>query len=240
MTQVQKDSEALKISIPRTAEESYDGDYFTVYCIHVTRTTPHNQTWVVNRRYNEFYDLHETLKKRYKEDIVQKYAFPPKSFFSPSAEKIEGRRKSFEDYIIGLIALPVFPSELIFFLRVTNLNCDSDEMKDSAAASRGNQAPDPTSPKQIRSDDTSHNVEPASVSVRTASFLWSRSGEQSTVSEQKLESVQPVIEPVQFVSAAEMFKKAMMVTVVLTTIPSVLYILGKFLLFWLIDWDLKG
>lgn len=66
-------------------------------------------TWVVERRFSQFYQLNQALKSRY--DELRLFKFPPKRWFSSFATAtVEQRRRVFEVYLQELLCLQPRPT----------------------------------------------------------------------------------------------------------------------------------
>lgn len=116
------------INIPRVDEESCSWGTFLVYVIEI-RSSISEDFMLINRRYSEFLNLHETLKKRYQDAEIQDFRFPPKILVASTKEKIEERRRAFQDYLRALLRLPTIAPEVIYFLRLTNFKPDKGDVK---------------------------------------------------------------------------------------------------------------
>lgn len=89
---------------------------YTAFCIHVRVAMGYS--WVVERRYTQFYILHKALKQRFPLDM-SKLRFPAKKMFRSLARStVEKRRKAFQEYLIYLLLLRPRPVDLNNFLEV--------------------------------------------------------------------------------------------------------------------------
>ena len=58
--------------------------------------------WNVYKRYSQFFDLHQTLRK--KDPIVNSFDFPPKKSVGNKAERfVEDRRKALQSYLRSIV-----------------------------------------------------------------------------------------------------------------------------------------
>ncbi|XP_028398133.1 nischarin-like [Dendronephthya gigantea] len=98
-----------KISIPSTG-------FVENHVIYSIEVSLHDYSWTVNRRYREFWELHEKLTEQF--PILEKTTFPPKKLFGNfDPTHVEKRRKCLEDYLQSIIAhLGKIPRPLQIFL----------------------------------------------------------------------------------------------------------------------------
>ena len=105
---------------------------YTNFCIHVRVAAGYS--WVVERRYTQFYVLHKLLKKRFPDEIG-KLRFPAKKmFFSLASSTVEERRKTFQEYLRFLLQLRPRPMDLNSFLEVSeHASLPRDELEAGSA-----------------------------------------------------------------------------------------------------------
>jgi len=113
----------LKAAIVGT-EIRFDQKYYTVYEIEVTRGT---SQWKVYRRYNQFFNLHQQLQKKF----PNAFKFPKKKLFGSSMgqEFVEKRTQRLQDYVARLLELPgaAQSTELKIFLEVTGTHAQTEK-----------------------------------------------------------------------------------------------------------------
>ncbi|KAF8587012.1 hypothetical protein K439DRAFT_1631139 [Ramaria rubella] len=109
--------ERTRVSISNSAVSEDDGRPVVRYLVEVQQLAIDGtfaSGWVVARRYNEFFNMHQSLKDKYL--IVRNLEFPGKRLVtSLSSSFVDTRRVSLERYLQSLIAVPMV--------------CESDELR---------------------------------------------------------------------------------------------------------------
>lgn len=68
--------------------------------------------WNVYRRYSQFYELHQSLRK--KDPIVNSFDFPPKKTMGNMGERfVEDRRRALQSYLRCIVNYLVRPFEIL-------------------------------------------------------------------------------------------------------------------------------
>ncbi|XP_074614990.1 sorting nexin-27-like isoform X1 [Acropora palmata] len=93
------DRQVIPISIPETSQVSFDGETYVVYNIYI------EEKHICSRRYKEFANLHNKLKKEFREFQFPK--FPGKWPFHLSDQQLENRRKTLESYLEKVVSVRV-------------------------------------------------------------------------------------------------------------------------------------
>ncbi|RDB29667.1 Sorting nexin-12 [Hypsizygus marmoreus] len=110
-------SDRTRVSILSSTVGDEEGKSVVRYLIEVQQLAPdggHASGWVVARRYNEFFNLHNKLRERY--GLVRNLDFPGKRLVtSLSGSFLDTRRIGLEKYLQSVIAIPIV--------------CESDELR---------------------------------------------------------------------------------------------------------------
>ncbi|KZT73343.1 PhoX domain-containing protein [Daedalea quercina L-15889] len=110
-------SDRTKVAIVNSTVGEEEGKSVVRYLIEVQQLAPDGSFtsgWVVARRYNEFFNMHNKLRERYA--LVRNLDFPGKRLVtSLAASFVDSRRVALEKYLQSLIALPAV--------------CESDELR---------------------------------------------------------------------------------------------------------------
>ncbi|XP_029179527.2 sorting nexin-27-like [Acropora millepora] len=93
------DRQVIPISIPETSQVNFDGETYVVYNIYI------EEKHICSRRYKEFANLHNKLKKEFREFQFPK--FPGKWPFHLSDQQLENRRKTLESYLEKVVSVRV-------------------------------------------------------------------------------------------------------------------------------------
>jgi len=113
----------LKAAIVGT-EIRFDQKYYTVYEIEVTIGTSQLKVF---RRYNQFFNLHQQLQKKF----PKIFKFPKKKLFGSSMgqEFVEKRTQRLQEYLVELLELPgaAQSTELKIFLEVTGTHAQTEK-----------------------------------------------------------------------------------------------------------------
>ncbi|KAJ3554983.1 hypothetical protein NM688_g2821 [Phlebia brevispora] len=113
-------SDRTKISIVNSTVGEEDGKAVVRYLVEIQQLAPDGSFasgWVVARRYNEFFHMHNKLRERYA--LVRNLDFPGKRLVtSLSGSFVDSRRIALEKYMQSLIAIPAVceSEELRLFL----------------------------------------------------------------------------------------------------------------------------
>ncbi|KAG5647728.1 hypothetical protein DXG03_008451 [Asterophora parasitica] len=129
-------SDRTRVSILSSTLGKEEGKSVVRYLVEVQQLAPdggHASGWVVARRYNEFFNLHNKLRERYA--LVRGLDFPGKRLVTAlSGSFVDTRRVSLEKYLQSVVAIPIV--------------CESDELR--AFLSRDSPfvaSPSPATPK---------------------------------------------------------------------------------------------
>ncbi|KAL8693019.1 MAG: hypothetical protein Q9218_002076 [Villophora microphyllina] len=112
-----------------------DGQEFALYVIEVTRKASEQMStasWAVARRYSEFHDLHQRLRRRY--PAVRDLDFPRRRLVMKlQRDFLHKRRISLENYLRGLLRLPAVcqSRDLRAFLSQSAIISKQDTGRDS-------------------------------------------------------------------------------------------------------------
>ncbi|KAG6889976.1 hypothetical protein C0995_012936 [Termitomyces sp. Mi166 len=110
-------SDRTKVSIVSSTVGEEEGKSVVRYLVEIQQLAPdggHASGWVVARRYNEFFNLHNKLRERYV--LVRNLDFPGKRLVTVlSGSFVDTRRISLEKYLQNVVAIPVV--------------CESDELR---------------------------------------------------------------------------------------------------------------
>ncbi|KAF5385030.1 hypothetical protein D9615_001235 [Tricholomella constricta] len=110
-------SDRTKVSILSSTVGEEEGKSVVRYLVEVQQLAPdggHASGWVVARRYNEFFSLHNKLRERYV--LVRGLDFPGKRLVTAlSGSFVDTRRVSLEKYLQSVVAIPIV--------------CESDELR---------------------------------------------------------------------------------------------------------------
>ncbi|KAI0962207.1 hypothetical protein AcV7_001100 [Taiwanofungus camphoratus] len=110
-------SDRTRVAIVNSTIAEEDGKSVVRYLIEVQQLAPDGtftSGWVVARRYNEFFNMHNKLRDRYA--LVRNLDFPGKRLVtSLSGSFVDSRRVALEKYVQSLIAIPAV--------------CESDELR---------------------------------------------------------------------------------------------------------------
>ncbi|KAG6837639.1 hypothetical protein H0H93_004915 [Arthromyces matolae] len=110
-------SDRTKVSIVSSAVGEEDGKSVVRYLVEVQQLAAdggHASGWVVARRYNEFFNLHNKLRERYA--LVRNLDFPGKRLVTAlTGSFVDTRRIGLEKYLQSAVAIPVV--------------CESDELR---------------------------------------------------------------------------------------------------------------
>ncbi|OCH89721.1 hypothetical protein OBBRIDRAFT_756067 [Obba rivulosa] len=110
-------SDRTKVAIVNSTVGEEDGRSVVRYLIEVQQLAPdgtYASGWVVARRYNEFFSMHNKLRERYA--LVRNLDFPRKQLVaSLSSSFVDSRRVALEKYLQSIIAIPAV--------------CESDELR---------------------------------------------------------------------------------------------------------------
>ncbi|TFY56091.1 hypothetical protein EVJ58_g7849 [Rhodofomes roseus] len=110
-------SDRTKVAIVNSTVGEEDGKSVVRYLIEVQQLAPdgnHTSGWVVARRYNEFFNMHNKLRERYA--LVRNLDFPGKRLVtSLTSSFVDYRRVALEKYLQSLITIPAV--------------CESDELR---------------------------------------------------------------------------------------------------------------
>ncbi|KAI0756273.1 PXA domain-containing protein [Daedaleopsis nitida] len=113
-------SDRTRVAIVNSTVGEEDGKQVVRYLVEVQQLAQDgsfSSGWVVARRYNEFFNMHNKLKDKYL--LVRNLDFPGKRLVtSLSGSFVDGRRISLEKYLQSLIAIPAVceSNELLAFL----------------------------------------------------------------------------------------------------------------------------
>nr|XP_054759483.1 kinesin-like protein KIF16B [Lytechinus pictus] len=89
----------IQITLPRFMQRGHGWDSYFVFEIHVKVI---NESWIVFRRYRRFRELHDYLRRKYKE--VNALQFPPRRLFGNKSERVVLRRRmELERYLQNLM-----------------------------------------------------------------------------------------------------------------------------------------
>lgn len=103
----------IKISESKTRVEKDSGRKYTTFVITVKLKL--GLSWTVEHRYNDFYELNQTLKKQLNK--IRELHFPKKIWFGNLARAtVESRRKALEAYLCALMNFRPRPVDLHGFL----------------------------------------------------------------------------------------------------------------------------
>jgi len=103
----------IQIAESKTRTEKDSGRKYTTFVITVKLTC--GLSWTVEHRYNDFYELNQTLKKQLKK--ISELHFPKKIWFGNLARAtVESRRKALEAYLCALMNFRPRPVDLHGFL----------------------------------------------------------------------------------------------------------------------------
>ncbi|CDO73019.1 hypothetical protein BN946_scf185007.g73 [Trametes cinnabarina] len=101
-------SDRTRVAIVNSTVGEEDGKQVVRYLIEVQQLAPdgsHASGWVVARRYNEFFNMHNKLREKYA--LVKNLDFPGKRLVtSLSGSFVDSRRVALEKYLQSLIAIP--------------------------------------------------------------------------------------------------------------------------------------
>ncbi|KAI8990622.1 PXA domain-containing protein [Trametes punicea] len=101
-------SDRTRVAIVNSTVGEEDGKQVVRYLIEVQQLAPdgsHSSGWVVARRYNEFFNMHNKLREKYA--MVKNLDFPGKRLVtSLSGSFVDSRRIALEKYLQSLIAIP--------------------------------------------------------------------------------------------------------------------------------------
>ncbi|KAF7784145.1 hypothetical protein Agabi119p4_310 [Agaricus bisporus var. burnettii] len=109
-----------KVSILNSTVSDEDGKSVVRYLVEIQQLAPDGSFasgWIVARRYNEFFNMHNRLREKYA--LVKHLDFPGKSLVTTlSGSFVDMRKVALEKYLQSLIAIPVVceNSELRAFL----------------------------------------------------------------------------------------------------------------------------
>ncbi|EMD32662.1 RGS domain protein [Gelatoporia subvermispora B] len=110
-------SDRTKVAIVNSTVGEEDGKSVVRYLIEVQQLASdgtYGSGWVVARRYNEFFNMHNKLRERYA--LVRNLDFPRKQLVtSLSSSFVDSRRMGLEKYLQSLITIPAV--------------CESDELR---------------------------------------------------------------------------------------------------------------
>eukprot|EP01098_Paradermamoeba_levis_P008702 TRINITY_DN3599_c0_g3_i3.p1 TRINITY_DN3599_c0_g3~~TRINITY_DN3599_c0_g3_i3.p1 ORF type:complete len:276 (+),score=119.30 TRINITY_DN3599_c0_g3_i3:156-983(+) len=96
-------NEQLKIHVVSTETATDAKGQFTVYVI---RVKTNKEEFHVRRRYNQFYEFKSLIESKYPVTSSARGVFPPKKwFFNMSADTINTRKNSFENYLQQIVTL---------------------------------------------------------------------------------------------------------------------------------------
>jgi len=119
------------VAIPATSSEDGKLSSHTVYTVEIRKENEtFYQKWVVNRRYNEFLVLHNTLSQNFELEDIQ---FPPKKLFGNNdPDFIKDRREKLEEYLRKILAIPEIACDpnvkkFLLFPTIAEDDKDSDE-----------------------------------------------------------------------------------------------------------------
>ncbi|CAL1694469.1 unnamed protein product [Somion occarium] len=135
-------SDRTKISIVNSTTAEEDGKSVVRYLIEVQQLAPDGSFatgWVIARRYNEFFNMHNKLREKYA--LVRSLDFPGKRLVtSLNASFVDSRRVALEKYLQSLIAIPaVCESEELrtFLSRDSPFNAAASAAKGTTSAFPG-------------------------------------------------------------------------------------------------------
>ncbi|KAG5342051.1 hypothetical protein C0989_005731 [Termitomyces sp. Mn162] len=110
-------SDRTKVSIVSSTVGEEEGKSVVRYLVEIqqlARDGGHASGWVVARRYNEFFNLHNKLRERYA--LIRNLDFPGKRLVaSLSGSFVDTRRIGLEKYLQNVVAIPIV--------------CESDELR---------------------------------------------------------------------------------------------------------------
>ncbi|KAF9469831.1 PhoX domain-containing protein [Collybia nuda] len=127
-------SDRTRVSIVNSTVGDEEGKSVVRYLIEVQQLAPDGSFasgWVVARRYNEFFNMHNKLRERY--SLVRNLDFPGKRLVTTlSGSFLDTRRTSLEKYLQNVIAIPIV--------------CESDELRAFLSRASPFVASDPQGP----------------------------------------------------------------------------------------------
>ncbi|XP_030854448.1 kinesin-like protein KIF16B isoform X2 [Strongylocentrotus purpuratus] len=89
----------IQITLPRFMQRGHGWDSYFVFELHLKVL---NESWIVFRRYRRFRELHDYMRRKYKE--VNALQFPPRRLFGNKSERVVLRRRmELERYLQNLM-----------------------------------------------------------------------------------------------------------------------------------------